>query len=71
MHIIRSSVMLSCVVSCLAASSSNVVHEHPERGRDSLKILEKLPGSFLLPMRIGLTQSNMDRGPDFLYEVYV
>ena len=69
MHFFPSLVLLSCVVSCLAVSSSNVIHEHRERGRDSLKILEKLQDSFILPMRIGLTQSNIDKGPDFLYEV--
>lgn len=69
----RASLLLLSVTVALAspAPRNYVVHER----RDALPSVwveeSRLDKSAMLPMRIGLTQSNLDRGHDLLMEVYV
>jgi tripeptidyl-peptidase-1 len=47
-----------------------VVHERRDYIPNSWIQSKKLDGSTTLPVRIGLTQSNLDRGHDLLMEMY-
>lgn len=69
----RASLLLFGVTAALASPTPRnyVVHER----RDALPRVwveeSRLDKSAMLPMRIGLAQSNLDRGHDLLMEVYV
>jgi tripeptidyl-peptidase I len=52
-----------------ANSKRQVVHERRERLPARWKRSAKLHGDSYLPMRIGLTQSNLDRADEFLMDV--
>ena len=52
-------------------TSNHVVHERRDNGLHAWTKRQAVHQSALLPMRIGLTQSNLDKGPDLLMEVYV
>jgi tripeptidyl-peptidase-1 len=57
----------------LASPISNdyVLHESRDVLPRSWTEAKRLDSGSMLPMRIGLTQSNQDRGHDLLMEVYV
>ena len=48
-----------------------VVHERRAVLPPSWSVEKRLDKASILPMRIGLRQSNLDRGHDLLMEVYV
>lgn len=56
----------------LAAPTSNTRHVRHERRDESSGWIKRdaVPGDFVLPIRIGLTQGNLDRGHDLLMDVY-
>lgn len=60
------------VISGLAAPASPhyQVHERREYIPDSWNEIQRLDGTTPLPVRIGLTQSNLDHGHDLLMEMY-
>lgn len=65
--------LLACaglIVSTFAAPSNNhVLHEKRNGIPNGWKEVEKLPGMEVIPMRIALTQSNLDRTNDYLRQV--
>lgn len=60
---------LAAGVLAAPASTNYVVHERREVMPRSWSEGIRLHGKTVLPMRIGLTQSNLDRGDDLLMEV--
>ena len=62
--------LLACATA-LPSSSDHVVHERREASLKQWQKREGLGSRSKLPMRIGLKQSNLDRGHDLLMEVYV
>jgi hypothetical protein len=54
----------------LPAPHDYVVHERRDYIPGSWVQSKKLDGSTVLPVRIGLSQSNLDRGHDLLMEMY-
>ena len=54
----------------LPAPHDYVVHERRDNIPGSWVQSKKLDGSTVLPVRIGLSQSNLDRGHDLLMEMY-
>lgn len=60
---------LAVSVIAAPAPSSHVVHERRDHVPYDWVKWEKLNGRVKLPVRIGLTQSNLDRGHDLLMEV--
>ena len=46
------------------------VHERREYNTDAWTETQRLTGDTILPVRIGLTQSNLDRGHDLLMDMY-
>ena len=57
-------------VSAAPAPNGHVLHERREESTSWIK-LDKVPGRAVLPMRIGLAQSALDRGHEMLMEVCV
>lgn len=51
------------------APRSHVLHERRDAGPEVFSDVRRLDGRTLLPMRIGLSQSNLHKGPDMLMEV--
>ena len=60
--------LVSCVVA-VPAPVANVVHEKRDSAPVSWAKRNRVAPHVLLPVRIGLTQSNLDIGPDLLDEV--
>lgn len=64
-------VVSTAAVPAPAAEAYHVLHEK----RDTIPVAwvkrDSLPAGISLPVRIGLTQSNIDQGPDLLMEVLV
>lgn len=60
----------AAAVIALPAPHEYVVHERRDYIPNSWIQSKKLDGSTTLPVRIGLTQSNLDRGHDLLMEMY-
>jgi tripeptidyl-peptidase I len=52
-----------------AVPNTHVVHEKREITTSQWLKRDKLSSNAILPMRIGLKQQNLDRGPDFLMDV--
>ena len=52
-----------------AVPNSHVVHEKRESPPSKWVKREKISSSYVLPMRIGLKQMNLDRGHSFLLDV--
>lgn len=69
----RASLFLLSVTAVLASPTppNYVVHERRDVLPNGWIEERRLDEGTLLPMRIGLTQSNLDRGHDLLMEVYV
>ena len=55
----------------LPAPHGHILHERRETRHSPWRKIEKLDRDTLLPMRIGLVQSNLHLGPDLLMDVYV
>jgi len=53
----------------VAVPNSHVVHEKREAPQSKWVKREKISSSYVLPMRIGLKQRNLDKGHDFLMDV--
>jgi tripeptidyl-peptidase-1 len=70
----KSSILLllgaAAAVIARPAPHEYVVHERRDYIPSSWIQSKKLDGSTTLPVRIGLTQSNLDRGHDLLMEMY-
>lgn len=60
----------AAAVIAMPAPHDYVVHERRDYIPNSWIKSKKLDGSTTLPVRIGLTQSNLDRGHDLLMEMY-
>jgi tripeptidyl-peptidase I len=60
-------VLLFFGLRCAAIPASHEVHE--TRADREWQKIEKLKGHHVLPMRIALTQSNLDNAEDLLMEV--
>lgn len=62
--------LIPLAVSCLAAPGAlrHVLHEKRSDSRHWVK-RDRVHEDVKLPMRIGLTQSNLDRGDELLMEV--
>jgi tripeptidyl-peptidase-1 len=52
------------------ASMKHVMHEKRQNPSSDWIKVARIEGTAILPMRIGLTQSNLDKGHDLLMEVY-
>lgn len=52
------------------ASIRHVLHEKRQTPSSDWVKVARIEKTAILPMRIGLTQSNLDQGHDFLMEVY-
>lgn len=61
--------VLSSWCSAIPTSGKYVLHEERSAMTVGLQKRSKLAGSHLLPVRIGLTQSNLDLGHDWLMDV--
>jgi tripeptidyl-peptidase-1 len=59
---------LACLASAIP-SSRHVLHERRETAPRHWEKTSRLNPDAVLPMRIGLTQSNLDKGDDLLMEV--
>ena len=66
------STLAACVVAAPAPAppSNHVLHEKREFTPRAWEKRDRVDPSQLLPVRIGLTQSNLDQGPGLLDEVY-
>lgn len=53
----------------LPAPTSYVLHEKRDRPAHGYTRLERVGGSSIIPLRIGLSQSNLDKGYDHLMDV--
>lgn len=58
-----------CLTAAYPKSASHVVHEKRELTHPRWVRRSQIPSSATLPMRIGLTQSNLDKGFDFILDV--
>jgi tripeptidyl-peptidase-1 len=52
------------------APIKHVLHEKRQTPSSDWVKVARIKGTAILPMRIGLTQSNLDKGHDLLMEVY-
>ena len=68
-HVLAVVGTLAASVIAAPAPSSHVVHERRDHVPHAWVKWSKLAARVKLPVRIGLTQSNLDRGYDLLMEV--
>ena len=64
--------LLACTVSCVVAvpaPAPHVVHEKRDYAPLSWTKRARVDPTLLLPVRIGLTQSNLEKGPELLDEM--
>lgn len=71
MFVRQSLVALAIAAICSAAPTSvkHVLHEKRDKQSVDWVKATRVKSDAVLPMRIGLTQNNLDKGPDFLMEV--
>lgn len=64
--------LCALVISAAAAPTAREyrIHEHRDFLSNVWTERQRLDGKTPLPVRIGLTQSNLDQGPDLLIELY-
>lgn len=55
----------------VAAYGDHIVHERRDILPDAWSEIARLGGQEVLPVRIGLAQSNLDKGHDLLMEMYL
>ena len=60
---------LICLTIAYPRSASHVLHEKRELTHPRWVKRSEIPSSAKLPMRIGLTQSNLDKGMDYIMDV--
>ena len=60
---------LAALASAAPASIKHALHEKRQSAPSDWIQTARIEGSAILPMRIGLTQSNLDKGHDLLMEV--
>jgi hypothetical protein len=60
---------LSATAVVAVPSNSHVIHEKRSETPRNWKRVARLDADVVLPMRFGLTQSNLDKGHDLLMEV--
>ena len=67
----RVAVAVAFVASSIAAPapSTHALHEKRDAPPADWVKTARIEGSAILPMRIGLTQTNLDKGYDYLMEV--
>ena len=61
--------LAAAIVNALPASSSHIVHERRDSLHPRWLKRDRVPSHKKLPMRIGLTQSNLDQAHDYLMDV--
>ena len=59
----------TCITAAPAPFNNHVVHEKREAKPIAWEKTDRVDPSFVLPVRIGMTQSNLDLGPGMLDEV--
>lgn len=71
MHIINLAVFgaLASQVVAVPVSTDHVVHERRDRVPDAWAKRDRLDAAVTLPVRIGMTQRNLDNGYDMLLDV--
>ena len=69
--LLTSLAFITCTVAAPAPSSNHVVHEKRQAKPIFWEKGDRVDPSIILPVRIGMTQSNLDLGPGMLDEVYV
>lgn len=62
---------VAALANAAPASFKHALHEKRETPASDWVKVARIESTAILPMRIGLTQSNLDKGHDFLMEVYV
>lgn len=67
---LATAVAFAALVAAAPTSVNHVVHEKRSSTTNWAK-LDRVHPTLKLPMRIGLTQSNLDKGHDLLMDVYV
>ncbi|RDW69349.1 subtilisin-like protein [Coleophoma cylindrospora] len=60
---------LATSILAIPFTSNHVLHERRENPSEAWVKRDRVDGSFILPVRIGMTQSNLDKGHDLLMEV--
>ena len=63
-------VAIAVISNAAPAPIKHVMHEKRQTPSLDWVKVARIEGSAILPMRIGLTQSNLDKGDDLLMEVY-
>lgn len=73
MHLLRYLVLsaIAYLAAAAPASVNHVLHEKRESAPRAWAKLDRVDPTIVLPVRIGLTQSNLKKGPSLLDEVYV
>lgn len=69
-HVIAAAALTAVAFAVPAPPDSHVIHEI-RTPREGWQMQAKLESSILLPVRIGLTQSNLHRGDELLHDVSV
>lgn len=62
---------IAALVNAAPSPSSHVVHEKRDAPLHEWKRAARLEQDAIIPMRIGLTQTNLENGYDLLMDVYV
>ncbi len=70
-NLVVAAVSVAFGVDCALLPSSHALHEKREIASEKWVKRGKVPENAVLPIRIGLVQSNLERGADLLMEVYV
>lgn len=60
---------IAALVNAAPASIKHALHEKRQTPASDWVKVARIESTAVLPMRIGLTQSNLDKGHDFLMEV--
>ena len=61
--------LATCVIAAPAPGAKYALHEKREFAPRAWQKRDRVNPSQILPVRIGLTQSNLDKGPSLLDEV--
>ena len=62
-------IALTSLVDARPAPPTHVVHEKRHEGMRTWVKRERVAGDAILPIKIGLTQQNLDKGYDYLMDV--
>jgi len=61
---------IAAISNAAPAPIKHVMHEKRQAPSSDWVKVARIEGTAILPMRIGLTQNNLDKGHDLLMEVY-